>query len=176
MKINNLYIISFFLSLFFGLISCKNSSSPQAVAESFVVSYSTMDYETARGFSTKATWDFLEVFEYYTSELPEEDKKQFQDKKIRFRVIEQVKETDTSVVITYSAEPQLLPFNKLRLVSHVDKNGRERWKVDISTVSIIEGEDIYMLPDEAMLETPQAEAEFSEEFETEDKEEEAEKE
>lgn len=144
------YIPLFFFSLFF-LMACKNSNSPQSVAEGFVVHYSQMDYETAKSLSTKNTWDFLEVFEYYSENLDPEQKKQIKEQKVRFKVIEQQKESDTSIILTYKAEPQKLPFDKLRLISHIDRNGRTKWKVDISTISIIEGEDIYMLPSEALI-------------------------
>lgn len=144
-----IYILGSVQLLF--LLSCKNSNSPQAVAEGFVISYSKMDYESAKNFSTKETWDFLEVFEYYTKDLSSEEREKYEESKIRFRVIDQVKESDTSMVLTFSSEPQYLPFNQLRLVSHIDRNGREKWKVDINTISIIEGEDIYMLPKEAIM-------------------------
>lgn len=142
-----------FVSLFI-LASCKNSNSPQSVAEEFVVSYSKMDYETAKNFSTKETWNFLEVFEHYTKDLSPEEKEQYEQTKIRFKVVDQTQESDTSIILTFSSEPQFLPFNQLRLVSHIDRNGRERWKVDINTISIIEGEDIYMLPGEANIQEP----------------------
>ncbi len=140
------YAIIFLMTL--GMFSCKNSHSPQAVAEGFVVSYSKMDYESAKNFSTRETWDFLEVFEYYTKELSAEEKKKYEETKVKFKVLNQQKESDTSMVLTFETDPQYLPFNKLRLVSHVDRNGRVKWKVDINTISIIEGEDIYMLPTE----------------------------
>ncbi|HLS70107.1 MAG TPA: hypothetical protein VK027_00450 [Chitinophagaceae bacterium] len=148
MQYRSIYVFLFCLII---LSACKNSNSPQSVAEGFVVHYSQMDYETAKSLSTKNTWDFLEVFEYYSENLDAEQKKKIREQKVRFKVIDQQKESDTSIILTYKAEPQKLPFDKLRLISHVDRNGRTKWKVDISTISIIEGEDIYMLPSEALI-------------------------
>lgn len=149
MKLSKIAIYAMVTLMLIGVISCKNSHSPQAVAEGFVTSYSKMDYETAKNYSTRETWDFLEVFEYYTKELSAEEKKKFAEAKVKFKVLNQQQESDTSMVLTFETDPQYLPFNKLRLVSHVDRNGRVKWKVDINTISIIEGEDIYMLPTEA---------------------------
>jgi|SRR5690554_5562662 len=151
MKFSKIAIYAMVSLGFIGILSCKNSHSPQAVAEGFVTSYSKMDYESAKNYSTRETWDFLEVFEYYTKELSTEEKEKFQETKVKFKVLDQKQESDTSIILTFETDPQYLPFNKLRLVSHVDRNGRVKWKVDINTISIIEGEDIYMLPTEASI-------------------------
>jgi hypothetical protein len=48
------------------------------------------------------------------------------------------------MIITYTTEPKILPFNKLRLLKQTDPEGRERWKVDISTLDLVGGEEMYI--------------------------------
>src|SRR5690554_6780744 len=138
------YILySIFFSVFLLLSSCKNSNSPQAVAESFLISYSEMDYETAKALSTRNTWDLLDILSYYTQNIPEEEKNAIATN-FKIRITENNRESDSTVIITYTSDPKILPFNKLRLLKSVDRNGRDRWKVDISTLDLVGGEELYL--------------------------------
>lgn len=121
--------------------SCKNTNSPQAVTEKFLNSFVKMDYETAKSLSTKNTWGLLDIWASFSKDIPEEIKK---DKAAGFKVkiTESRKESDSTVIITYTTEPKVLPFNKLRLLKQTDQEGRERWKVDISTLDLVGGEEL----------------------------------
>lgn len=125
------------------LYSCKNTNSPQAVTEKFLSSFVKMDYETAKALSTKNTWGLLDIWASFSKDIPEELRK---EKAAQFKVTitESKKESDSTMIITYVSEPKILPFNKLRLLKQTDQEGRERWKVDISTLDLVGGEDMYI--------------------------------
>lgn len=136
------YLISTFL-VSFTFYSCINTNSPEAVAEKFLVSFSKLDYETAKSVSTKPTWELLGIMEAYTKELSEEEV-EAKSKNLKIKITDNKRETDSTVLISYTTMPKILPFNKLRLLRQLDKEGRERWKVDISTLDLIAGEELYM--------------------------------
>lgn len=130
-----------FLALF--LLSCKDTGSPQAVAEKFLFSLRTMDFETAKSLSTKNTWGLLDIMVIFTDSIPE-DQKEAYGKNLKLKITDIKKESDSTVIVTYTSEPKFLPFNKIRMLKTVDLNGRDRWKVDISTLDLVEGEDLYI--------------------------------
>jgi|GEM_PF-516339 len=127
----------------FFFASCKDTGSPQAVAEKFLFSLRTLDIETAKSLSTKNTWDLLNIMVSFADQVSEEEKETL-GKNLKLKITDINKETDSTVIITYTSEPKFLPFNKIRMLKIVDKNGRDRWKVDISTLDLVEGEDLYI--------------------------------
>lgn len=123
--------------------SCKNSNSPQAVTEKFLVSFSKMDYATAKTLSTQNTWAMLDILASFTREMPEAEKSAlFQNFKVK--VTDSKKESDSTMIVSYVTEPKILPFNKLRLLQQKDLEGNVRWKVDISTLDLVGGEESYI--------------------------------
>ncbi len=132
-----------FLALAVLWTSCKNSNSPQAVTEKFLVSFSKMDYTTAKNLSTQNTWAMLDILASFTKEMPEAEKNAlFQNFKVK--VTDSKKESDSTMIVTYVTEPKILPFNKLRLLQQKDLEGNIRWKVDISTLDLVGGEESYI--------------------------------
>lgn len=132
-----------FLFLVAFCTSCKNSNSPQAVAEKFLTSFSKMDYVTAKTLSTPNTWAMLDILASFTKEMPETEKNAlFQNFKVK--VTDNKKESDSTYIVTYITEPKILPFNKLRLLQQKDLEGNIRWKVDISTLDLVGGEESYI--------------------------------
>lgn len=129
------------LSLVF--YSCKNTNSPQAVTEKFLNSFVKMDYETAKSLSTKNTWEFLDIWVSYAKDIPEDIRKA-KAEHFKVKITDAKKETDSTMVVTYTSEPKVLPFNKLRLLQQKDAEGRVRWKVDISTLDLIGGDELYI--------------------------------
>lgn len=123
--------------------SCKNTNSPQAVTEKFLSSFVKMDYETAKSLSTKNTWGLLEIWASFSKDIPEEVRKE-KASNFKVNITESKKESDSTVIITYTTEPKILPFNKLRLLKQTDQEGRERWKVDISTLDLVGGDELYI--------------------------------
>ena len=125
------------------LYSCKNTNSPQAVTEKFLNSFVQMDYETARSLSTRNTWELLDIWASFAKEIPESVKKE-KAEHFKVKITGNKKESDSTVIVSYTTEPKILPFNKLRLLRQRDIEGRDRWKVDISTLDLIGGEELYI--------------------------------
>jgi hypothetical protein len=125
------------------VVSCKNSNSPQAVTEKFLNSFVRMDLETAKSISTKNTWGFLDIWASFSKQVPEEVIKERSDN-FKIKIIGSQKETDSTVVVSYTTEPKILPFNQLRLLRQTDMEGRERWKVDLSTIDLVGGDEMYI--------------------------------
>lgn len=123
--------------------SCKNTNSPQAVTEKFLNSFVKMDYETAKSLSTKNTWGLLDIWISFSKDIPEEVKKE-KTENFKVKVTDVKKETDSTMIVSYVTEPKVLPFNKLRLLRQTDQEGRERWKVDISTLDLVGGDELYI--------------------------------
>lgn len=123
--------------------SCKNTNSPQAVTEKFLNSFVKMDYETARSLSTKNTWELLDIWASFAKDIPE-SVKQEKAEHFKVKITESKRESDSTVIVSYTTDPKILPFNKLRLLRQTDIEGRERWKVDISTLDLIGGEELYI--------------------------------
>ena len=147
MGCNNKYFTTVvILLLLLTEVSCKNSGSPQSVAEQFLTSFSQMDYQTAKSLSTKNTWGLLNTMAYYTDSIPQQQKKALtNDFKIKITGLK--KESDSTVLVAYSitnqGKPKTLPFRKLRMVRHIDRYGHTRWKVDISTLDLLNDQEIY---------------------------------
>lgn len=123
--------------------SCKNTNSPQAVTEKFLNSFVKMDYATAKSLSTKNTWEFLDIWVSYAKYVPE-DVRNEKAAAVKVKVTDMKKESDSTVLVTYTSEPKVLPFNKLRLLQQKDAEGRVRWKVDISTLDLVGGDELYI--------------------------------
>lgn len=123
--------------------SCKNSNSPQAVTEKFLTSFVQNDFDKAKSLSTKNTWGMLDIWASFTKEVPE-SVKQEKSENFKVKILDIKAESDSTMIVTYSTEPKFLPFNKLRLLKAVDIDGRVKWKVDISTLDINGGDEIYM--------------------------------
>jgi hypothetical protein len=140
-KKSSAIILALLITLVF--YSCKNTNSPQAVTEKFLGSFVKMDYTTAKSLSTKNTWGLLDIWASFSKDIPEEIKK---EKAANFKVsiTESKKESDSTMIITYTTVPKILPFNKLRLLKQTDAEGRERWKVDISTLDLVGGDEMYI--------------------------------
>ncbi|MFA6060081.1 MAG: hypothetical protein WC756_17900 [Taibaiella sp.] len=138
------YSLAILMALFTVVIySCKNTNSPQAVTEKFLNSFVKMDYESAKALSTKNTWGLLDIWASFSKDIPEEVKKE-KAANFKVKITESKKESDSTMIITYITEPKILPFNKLRLLKQTDPEGRERWKVDISTLDLVGGEEMYI--------------------------------
>lgn len=140
----NKYSLAIVMALFTVVIySCKNTNSPQAVTEKFLNSFVKMDYESAKALSTKNTWSLLDIWASFSKDIPEAVKKE-KAANFKVKITESKKESDSTMIITYTTEPKILPFNKLRLLKQTDAEGRERWKVDISTLDLVGGEEMYI--------------------------------
>jgi hypothetical protein len=125
------------------IVSCKNSNAPDAVAEKFLISFSQFDYESAKSLSTKNTWEMLDIMAAFTKDMPEAGKDAIANH-LKIKITDTKQESDSTLIVTYTSDPKILPFNKLRMLKTVDENGRDRWKVDISTLDLVGGEELYI--------------------------------
>jgi hypothetical protein len=137
-----LYISALLLLIATVYYSCKNTNSPQAVTEKFLNSFVKMDYETAKSLSTRNTWELLDIWASFAKDIPEEIKNE-KAANFKVKITGNKRESDSTIIISYTTEPKVLPFDKLRLLRQTDAEGRERWKVDISTLDLIGGEELY---------------------------------
>ena len=131
------------LSITLFLFSCKDTSSPKAIAELFLFSLRTLDIEKAKSISTKNTWDFLNILESSSAQISEDEKEEL-GRKLKIKITDINDETDSTIIVTYTSTPKILPFNKIRMLKTVDKNGRDRWKVDISTIDLVENDELIL--------------------------------
>jgi len=136
----HIFTVLFFLVVF---SSCKNSNSPQAVTEKFLTSVVQADFDKAKSLSTKNTWGMLDIWAAFTKEIPENVKAE-KAENFKVKVLETKTESDTTVIVTYSTDPKILPFNKIRLQKELDIEGRVKWKVDISTLELGSGDELYI--------------------------------
>ncbi len=138
-----LFHIIFLSLLVVAFYSCKKTNSPQAVTEKFLNSFVRMDYESAKSLSTQNTWELLDIWASFAKEIPDEVKKK-KAENFKVTITDTKRESDSTYVVTYTTEPKILPFNKIRLLRQADQEGRERWKVDISTLDLLGGEELYI--------------------------------
>lgn len=138
-----------YLLLLFALmviaISCKNSNTAEQTAIKFLISMRQMDFEMAKSLSTKNTWYMINIMEGSTKHLSEQEREKLSEEKLTIDITETKPETDSTVLVYYTTEPDFNIFPALRLLKQEDQDGRIKWKVDISSLdSISGGEEMYI--------------------------------
>lgn len=123
--------------------ACKNSNSPEAVSEKFLISFAQLDFETAKSLSTRNTWEILNLMADFTEDYPEEITRSVAAN-MKIKILGTDKETDSTLIITFQTDPKFLPFQKFRLLKREDNFGKTRWKVDISTIDLVGDEPLYI--------------------------------
>lgn len=123
--------------------SCKDSGSPEAVSQLFLISLNKADFETASGISTKNTRDILKIMAYNSDGKLTDEQKEQRAANFEVKITGHMPESDTTVIVTFVTKPEILPFKQVRLLKQLEKDGRERWKVDISTLDLAGGSDQY---------------------------------
>ena len=138
------YLTSIFLSVIvLGLSSCKDSGSPEAISQLFLISLNKADYETASGIATKNTNDILKIMAHLSGDKISEEQKAKRAEQFTVKITGTRQESDSAMIVSFNTQPAFLPFSQLRLLKQTDKDGRERWKVDISTLDLAGGSDQY---------------------------------
>lgn len=136
-----LILVSLF-SLF--LYSCKSSNTPEAAASKFILSMRTLDFETAKEMSTKATWNLINIIDAHTKAVTDEQK-QALGENFKISITNVEPESDSTVLISYSTDPAFVIVPKIRMIREFDIDGRTRWKADISSIdSMLMGEEDYI--------------------------------
>lgn len=138
------------LLLFLGCVclifnSCKYSNSPESVARRFLISFNQLDFSTAKSLSTPNTWEILDIMSAATRNVSQDRKNAF-NQNFTVTIIKVEKESDTSRLITFQTTPKRLPFNKIRLLRTFNKDGNIRWKVDISTLDLLDSGKLQQTP------------------------------
>lgn len=142
MRITTLFkklTIVFFLSIF--ICSCKDSGSPESISKLFLISLNKNDLETARNISTKNTRDILKIWEALSKNQFTEEQLKQREENFKVTIEKVIEQNDSTAVVKYVTQPAILPFDQFRLLKSIDKDGRERWKVDISTLDLVSGTD-----------------------------------
>jgi len=121
------------------LNSCKYSHTPDSVARKFLTSFNQMDFVTAKSLSTPGTWEILDIMAEATKNIPQERKENFASQ-FKVDILGVKKESDSTVVVTFKTDPKRLPFNQFRLLKTTNQDGNIRWKVDISTLDLLNSE------------------------------------
>ncbi|HET8573832.1 MAG TPA: hypothetical protein VFL76_08160 [Edaphocola sp.] len=75
-----------------------------------------------------------------TRDIPQERKENFAGQ-FSVDILSVKKESDSTVVVTFRTKPKRLPFNQFRLLKTLNKDGNTRWKVDISTLDLLNSEE-----------------------------------
>lgn len=129
------------LICFFSItFSCKYSNSPESVVKKFLVSFNRLDFTTAKSLSSKGTWEILDIMAAYTKEVSDEKKIELsKDFTVKITKVEQ--ESDSTVIVYFKTNPKRLPFDHLRLYKTLNKNEEVRWKIDISTLDLMNTEE-----------------------------------
>lgn len=134
----------FSLTIF--LVSCKDTNSPKAIAERFLFSLRTLDIAKAKSLSTKNTWDLLNIMKSTADQVTDEQKEEL-GHNFKISITDVTKESDSTVIVTYTSTPKFLPFNKIRLLKTFDQDERVRWKVDISTLDLVGADELILEQD-----------------------------
>ena len=99
-----------------------------------------MDFATAKSLSTSNTWEILDIMSEATKNIPQERKENFASQ-FKVDILGVKKESDSTMVVTFKTKPKRLPFNQFRMVKSVNMDGNTRWKVDISTLDLLNSEE-----------------------------------
>ncbi len=129
-----------FLTILCLWTACKDSGSPKSIATLFLISMNKNDMVTARNISTRNTQDILKIWEKLTKDKFTEAELNRRAENFKVEVYRVKQTSDTIAWVQFKTRPQILPFEEIRLLKFTDKSGRERWRVDISTLALLESD------------------------------------
>jgi len=120
------------------LWSCKDSGSPEAITELFLISSKNLDFVTLKTISTKNTNTVLKILEHYTADslVAQKWHEKYDDMKIK--ILSKQIEYDTIAYVTFTTDPVMYPTQEFKLIQITEKLDKKSWKVDISTIEIYE--------------------------------------
>lgn len=98
-----------------------------------------MDFQKAKSYSTPGTWDVLNIMAEATKNVSEEQKTGY-SKSFFVSILGTKSESDSVVIVTFKTVPKRLPFNHFKLFKTINRRGQTRWKVDISTLDLLNSE------------------------------------
>lgn len=116
---------------------CKDSGSPEAITELFLLSLNKLDYTTMRSISTKNTREMIKIMESITQQYPiDAAVLERRADTFKVRILGKTLINDSTARVKFETKPELLPINELQLVRVKEKLDKMVWKVDISTVEL----------------------------------------
>lgn len=135
-KFSKRHVTPLLAVIMLSVASCKFSNSPESVAQKFLISFNQLDFATAKSLSTPETWGMLDIMATATKNVSENQKQQFAEH-FSVKIMKVEKESDSSVIVTFQTHPKRLPFDRFRMKKTLNQNGDVRWKVDISTLDLL---------------------------------------
>ncbi len=155
---NRLRELLLFFIMSISFIACKDSGSPESITQLFLISLNKSDLVTARNISTKNTRDVLKIWAKLSEGQFSEAVIKQREENFKVKITKTQNENDSTAIVYFETQPAILPFDHLRLLKTVEKDGRDRWKVDISTLDLAntdnadtakapEGEQFHKQPD-----------------------------
>lgn len=135
-----LIFLSFMSIMLLG--GCKDSGSPESVTELFLISLNKLDYTTMRNISTKNTRELIKIMEALSKDKisPEDMEKRAGNLKIKIKG--KKVENDSTVYVQFTTEPRVLPVDQVQLVRVTEKLDKTAWKVNISTMDLLESSQL----------------------------------
>lgn len=121
--------------------ACKDSGSPESITELFLISLNKLDYTTLNSISTKNTKSILKIMKALTEEKINPKEMEKRGENFEVEILETTPIDDSTVVVKFKTNPTILPMDKIQLVKVVEKLDKVAWKVNISTVDLMEAED-----------------------------------
>lgn len=147
---NKRWLVALIGCVVFIFSSCKYSNSPESVATKFLISFNQLDLVAAKSLSTPNTWELLDIMGAATKNISDERKKDF-GKNFSVEILKTKKESDSTMIVTFRTKPKRLPFNQFRLLKTKNKDGDTRWKVDISTLDLLNSDSTGVVPVSGLL-------------------------
>lgn len=120
--------------------ACKDSGSPESITELFLISLNKLDYTTLNSISTKNTKSILKIMKVLTEEKLDPKEMEKRGEKFEVEILKTTPIDDSTVVVQFKTTPTILPMDKIQLVKVVEKLDKTAWKVNISTVDLMEAE------------------------------------
>lgn len=117
---------------------CKDSGSPESITELFLISLNKLDYTTMRNISTRDTRELIKIMEALSKDKisPGDIEKRAESLKIKIKG--KKVENDSTVYVEFVTEPRMLPIDQVQLVRVTEKLDKTAWKVNISTMDLME--------------------------------------
>lgn len=122
--------------------SCKDSGSPESITELFLISLNQLDYQTMNSISTRNTKEIIKIMQTLTKDKLSEEELEERAGKLKISILNTRYLNDSTAHVHFHTEPQLLPIDKIQLVKVLEKLDKVAWKIDISTVDLLETESI----------------------------------
>lgn len=137
-----------FLSFLMIIISggCKDSGSPESITELFLISLNKLDYTTMKNISTRNTRELIKIMESLSKDKISPEDMEQRAGNLKIKIKGKKIENDSTVYVQFVTEPGLLPVDQVQLVRVTEKLDKTVWKINISTMDLLESGQIEQDP------------------------------